>query len=75
MVGAGMNQFTRAELDTVVRWLEQRYNNLHLQQLVIENGDDFAFANNKWPEVETLKSEQSAVRNCILSIKWEDEHG
>jgi len=73
-----MSPFTHTELDAVVRWLEERHNSLHLQQLVIENGDDFAFSNNKWPDVETLKSEQSVVRDCIREAKYQignTEHG
>lgn len=66
MVGR-MIPLTRSELDAVVRWLEQRHEMLHLEQRGIESHDDFT--NGQWPKLQTLRSEQIALHNCIRVAK------
>ncbi len=66
MVGC-MIPLTRAELDAVVRWLENRHEMLHLEQRGVESNDDFT--NGQWPKLQTLRSEQIALHNCIRVAK------
>lgn len=55
--------YTKQDLLTVVRWLEDQHMRLESQRLIIENGDDFAFLNGKGDQVHDLRANQSAVKH------------
>jgi len=55
--------YTKQDLLTVVRWLEDQHMRLESQRLIIENGDDFAFLNGKGDRVHDLRANQSAVKH------------
>jgi hypothetical protein len=59
--------YTKDELMTVVRWLEDHHNNSESQRLIIENGDDFAYLNGKGDQVHNLRAEETALR-CVRSM-------
>lgn len=61
--------FTRDEMNAVVRWLEDRRTWLQGERLVIECGDDFAFTNGKWPRVQELQREETALANTLRTAK------
>jgi hypothetical protein len=61
--------FTRDEMNAVVRWLEDRRTWLKGERLVIECGDDFAHSNGKWPRVQELQSEEMALATTLRTAK------
>jgi hypothetical protein len=61
--------FTRDEMNAVVRWLEDRRTWLQGERLVIECGDDFAFTNGKWPRVQELQREEMALATTLQTAK------
>lgn len=61
--------FTRDEMNAVVRWLEDRRTWLKGERLVIECGDDFAHTNGKWPRVQELQREEMALRTTLQTAK------
>ena len=61
-----MMTWNRTELLAVVRWLEERHEFLHSEELTITAGDDFAYSNGKWPRVQQLQREAGAI-NVALS--------
>ncbi len=58
-----MMDYTKQDLLTVVRWLEDQHMRLESQRLIIEHGDDFAFLNGKGDQVHDLRENQSAVKH------------
>ena len=60
-----INTFSRDELQTVVRWLEDRKKFLSSERMVIEAGDDFAFANGRWPTVQTLMRDEISTGRSL----------
>ena len=61
--------FSRDEMNAVVRWLEDRRTWLQGERLVIECGDDFAHSNGKWPRVQQLQREEMAVNATLQTAK------
>ena len=61
--------FTRDEMNAVVRWLEDRRTWLQGERLVIECGDDFAHTNGKWPRVQELQREEIALATTLQTAK------
>ena len=61
--------FSRDEMNAVVRWLEDRRTWLQGERLVIECGDDFAHSNGKWPRVQQLHREELAVNATLQTAK------
>ena len=61
--------FTRDEMNAVVRWLEDRKTWLKGERLVIECGDDFAHSNGKWPRVQELQREEFALTSSLQTAK------
>ena len=60
---------TKAELAIVVKWLEDRHEYLHRQNLIIEYGDDFAIANGKGPLLDKIDREQRAIKISLNTAK------
>lgn len=61
--------FSRDEMNAVVRWLEDRRTWLQGERLVIECGDDFAHSNGKWPRVQQLQREEMALNATLQTAK------
>ena len=61
--------FSRDEMNAVVRWLEDRRTWLQGERLVIECGDDFAHSNGKWPRVQELQREEFALTSSLQTAK------
>ena len=61
--------FSRDEMNAVVRWLEDRRPWLQGERLVIECGDDFAHSNGKWPRVQQLQREEMALNATLQTAK------
>ena len=61
--------FSRDEMNAVVRWLEDRRTWLQGARLVIECGDDFAHSNGKWPRVQQLQREEMALNATLQTAK------
>ena len=61
--------FSRDEMNAVVRWLEDRRTWLQGERLVIECGDDFAHSNGKWPRVQQLQREEMALHATLQTAK------
>ena len=61
--------FSRDEMNAVVRWLEDRRTWLQGERLVIECGDDFAHSNGKWPRVQQLQREEMALNAPLQTAK------
>jgi hypothetical protein len=55
------DEYTRQELNAVIKWLKERAGWLNGERMIIECGDDFAAANGKWPGVIKLRSEEQAI--------------
>ena len=67
-MGTQMN-FTRDEMNAVVRWLEERKAFLEHERLGIECGDDFAHSNGRWPRVQELQREEFALGLSLQTAK------
>ena len=61
--------FSRDEMNAVVRWLEDRRTWLQGERLVIECGDDFAHSNGRWPRVQELQREEFALTSSLQTAK------
>ena len=61
--------FSRDEMNAVVRWLEDRRTWLQGERLVIECGDDFAHSNGKWPREQQLQREEMALTSSLQTAK------
>ena len=59
---------TKEELRIVVKWLENRYQDVQREKLVIE-GDDFAHTKGKWPQFEKFSREAAALKNSLNTAK------
>ena len=66
-------KFSKEELQAVVKWLEDRHEYLHREQLIIECGDDFALANGKGPRLDQLRREQSAISISLRTAKEQSD--
>ena len=71
-----LHDFTRAELDLVLRWLQQRsdmlaYERLHI--LVHGGKDELSLPKEDRERLESLRTEDSAARCCIIAVKLEEK--
>jgi hypothetical protein len=62
-------KWNRTELITVVDWLEARHAFLHSEELFITAGDDFAHSNGRWPQVQNLRREASAIHTSLQTAR------
>ena len=60
---------TKAELAIVVKWLEDRHQYLHRQNLIIEYGDDAALATGKGGLLDEIDREQQAIKISLNTAK------
>ena len=62
-------KFTKEELQAVVKWLENRHEYLHHQNLIIECGDDAALANGKGPLLDKIDRERWATKISLNTAR------
>ena len=70
-----LHDFTRAELDLVLRWLRQRCDVLAYERLQIlcltAAKDESSLPEEARERLENLRTEESAARRCIIAVKLE----
>ena len=70
-----LHDFTRAELDVVLRWLRQRKDVLAYERLQIlcltAAKDESSLPEEARERLENLRTEESAARRCIIAVKLE----
>jgi hypothetical protein len=59
---------TKEELAIVVKWLENRYQDIQKEKLVIE-GDNFAHSKGKWPQFEEYSREATALKISLNTAR------
>lgn len=60
---------TKEELAIVVKWLEDRHQYLHRQNLIIEYGDDAPLTNGKGGLLDEIDREQQAIKISLNTAK------